>query len=71
MIEIKWMNRTALALSIGLVFTGQIYAQDQDVNAGDVQAEPASVYTEAESTPVTEPDSTPTEVETTDRKSVV
>lgn len=29
MIEIKWMNRTALGLSIGLAFAGQIHAQDQ------------------------------------------
>lgn len=34
MIEIKWMNRTVLALSVGLAFSGQIYAQDQEVNEG-------------------------------------
>ncbi len=31
MIEIKWMNRSVLALSIGLALSGQIYAQDQEV----------------------------------------
>lgn len=29
MIEIKWMNRTALGLSIGLAFAGQVYAEDR------------------------------------------
>lgn len=28
MIEMKWMSQTLLALSIGLVFAGQVYAQD-------------------------------------------
>ncbi|WP_407651555.1 putative pilus system protein FilC [Acinetobacter sedimenti] len=41
MIEIKWMNRSVLALSIGLALSGQIYAQDQETEI--VESQPAIV----------------------------
>ncbi|MCJ8146240.1 hypothetical protein MKI79_04870 [Acinetobacter sp. A3.8] len=39
--EIKWMNRSVLALSIGLALSGQIYAQDQETEI--VESQPAIV----------------------------
>lgn len=43
MIEIKWMNRTALGLSIGLIFTSQVYAQTQVAENEISEAENATV----------------------------
>ncbi|MFC4954289.1 putative pilus system protein FilC [Acinetobacter puyangensis] len=41
--EIKWMNRTALGLSIGLIFTSQVYAQTQVAENEISEAENATV----------------------------
>ncbi len=54
MIEMKWMSQTLLALSIGLVFAGQVYAQD-DADITESEEDVAEVVQEEEavSEPVT------------------
>jgi hypothetical protein len=47
MIEMKWMNRTVLALSIGLAFAGQVYAEEQANTAETEQVQAAEDSTAA------------------------